>query len=373
MSHTIATPPPATSVRSFLARMWDDPDTRSTMIGLLGVLLIHLLLWLTAPNILSMHAVGTVTRPHASSRQFNIHIMPDTFARPVPKPPPPNKFVETNPDAPSNIPDQTTNFAAQNQQVAQEKPTPNGKSDRPALEGKKDISSTQIVTGQLKKPIEHLEALPEPVTPPSPQTTAVPKAEQNPLPGFEKKQGENKDTFGSNIAKVPENIRPNIDQHVEGTKDAPQVEGATANRPAIDPMHPRARPQIVKQQQVRPAIFEENKFGTSNIGNIAVDAKWSNYGQYLQRMIEAVQQNWDSLVEKSQIYPPSSSFVRIKFVLDSEGKIARIVDVENHSSDQGARMCVTGITVGAPYGPWTDDMKAVLGDQQEMTFTFYYQ
>jgi hypothetical protein len=27
----------------------------------------------------------------------------------------------------------------------------------------------------------------------------------------------------------------------------------------------------------------------------------------------------------------------------------------------------------APYGPWTDDMKAVLGSQQEMTFTFYYQ
>jgi len=33
----------------------------------------------------------------------------------------------------------------------------------------------------------------------------------------------------------------------------------------------------------------------------------------------------------------------------------------------------TAITDRAPYGTWTDDMKAVLGEQQEMTFTFYYQ
>ena len=31
------------------------------------------------------------------------------------------------------------------------------------------------------------------------------------------------------------------------------------------------------------------------------------------------------------------------------------------------------ITDRAPYGPWTDDMIAMLGKQQEMTFTFYYQ
>ena len=35
--------------------------------------------------------------------------------------------------------------------------------------------------------------------------------------------------------------------------------------------------------------------------------------------------------------------------------------------------CVSAITDRAPYGPWTDDMKAMLGSQQEMTFTFYYQ
>jgi hypothetical protein len=65
--------------------------------------------------------------------------------------------------------------------------------------------------------------------------------------------------------------------------------------------------------------------------------------------------------------------VVVKFILNSEGKIARIVNVDNHSTDSGAGACVSGITDRAPYGPWTDDMKASLGEEQELTFAFHYQ
>src|SRR5205807_1196113 len=93
-------------------------------------------------------------RPNDAARTFDIEIAPDIFPKPAPVPKPPANYVETNPDAPDNKPDKTNNFGAQNQQVAQEKPTPDGKNDRPALEGKKDIHSTQIVTGQLTKPVD---------------------------------------------------------------------------------------------------------------------------------------------------------------------------------------------------------------------------
>lgn len=371
MSQSVVLPTPWQSLRRAAARAWQDPETRSTLIGLLGVLLFHLLLWLSAPFLFRMEPVAVGARPSPSTQPFNIELAPETFAKPKP-PPAPNKFVETNPDAPENTPDRTTNFAARNQQVAQEKPTPDGKSDRPALEGRKDVQSTQIVTGQLTKPVEDIEAAPPIEVPPSPATVAAPRAEQNPLPGFEKKEGDNKDSFGSNIAKIPENARP-IPQKIEGAKNVPLVEGATATQPAIDPKRPRARPTVVKQQQVRPAIFAENKFGTSNIGNIAVDAKWSNYGAYLQRMIDTVQVQWERILIESKTYPPSGSTVSVRFILDDAGRIARIVEVENHSTDLASRACVSAITDRAPYGPWTDDMKAVLGAQQEMTFTFYYQ
>lgn len=373
MNQTIATTAPATGFRRWVGLVWDDPDGRSTLVGVAGVVLFYLLLWIVAPHLLRFEHSASPVRPHAAGKQFNIEMAPDAFiSKAPPKPPPPTKFVEANPDAPDQAPDKTNNFSFMNQQVAQEKPTPNGKSDMPALEGRKDIQSTQIVSGQLTKPLEHIEAAPPPVEAQPAQTMATPKAEQNPLPGFDKKEGDNKDAFGTNIAKIPENARP-IPERIEGAKNAPLIQDAAANQPAIDPRHPRARPQIVKQQQVRPAIFAENKFGTQNIGNIAVDAKWSNYGAYLQRMIEAVQLEWDRILVESRNYPGSGTYVSVKFILQNEGRVARIVEVDNHSTEQGSRSCVSAITNRAPYGPWTEDMKAVLGEQQEMTFTFYYQ
>jgi hypothetical protein len=372
MSQALATPPPPLSEpRGFFARTWADPDGRSTMVGVSGVILFYLLLWIFAPYLLRFDHVPTAMRPHAAAKQFNIEMAPNTF---ISKPPPklPDRFVEANPDAPDQAPDKTRNFSFMNQQVAQEKPTPDGKNDMPALEGKKDFQSTQIVSGQLTKPIEHVEATPPPVEAQEAKTAQMPRLEQNPLPGFEKKEGESKDGFGTNIAKLPDNPRA-IPDRIEGQKNVQDSPDAVQNQPAIDPQHPRARPQIVKQQQVRPAIFAENKFGTQNIGNIAVDAKWSNYGAYLQRMIEAVQLEWDNILTESKSYPGSGTYVAVKFILDSEGHIKQIVGVDNHSTEQGSRWSVSAITNRDPYGPWTDDMIAILGKQQEMTFTFYYQ
>jgi len=373
MNQTLATPQPASSLRRLVARVWEDPDGRSSLVGVVAVIIYLLLVWVLSPHLLRFDQIVSGKRPDAAGKQFNIEMAPDAFiSKPAPKPPPPFKFVEANPDAPDNAPDKTQNFSFMNQQVAQEKPTPNGKSDMPALEGRKDIQSTQIVSGQLSKPIEHIEAAPPPVEAQAATTAQAPVAEQNPLTGFEKKEGDNKDGYGSNIAKIPDNTRP-IPERIEGVKNAPFLPDAMANQPAIDPLRPRARPQIVKQQQVRPAIFAENKFGTSNIGPIAYDAKWSNYGAYLQRMIEAIQLEWDKILSDAKNYPGSGTYVSVKFVLNPEGRIARIVEVDNRSTDQGSRSCVSAITNRAPYGPWTEDMKAVLGEQQEMTFTFYYQ
>jgi hypothetical protein len=201
----------------------------------------------------------------------------------------------------------------------------------------------------------------------------APKQEQNPLTGLEKREGDDKDGFASNLSKLTDNTKP-IPNRIEGAKNAPAIQDAVAvEQPAIDPTRPRPRPQVVRQQKTRPAIFTENKFGTSNIGPMAYDAKWNNYGAYLQRLIDTVQVQWENILISGRIYPPGGSTVTVTFILDSEGKIARIVNVENKSSEQAAHACASAITDRAPYGAWTDDMIAMLGKQQEMTFTFYYQ
>lgn len=369
MTQSVATVGPTASLRRMMRRMWDDPESRSRTIGVAGAILIHLFLWLLAPHLMRFESVGALARPHASSQQFNIELAPETFDEPAERADP-MKFVETNPDAPTNEPDKTQNFGAHSQQVAQEVPTPDGRSDRPATEGKVDSDSTQIVSGRLTDPVERLEAAMA-AEPPTEATQEAPRAEQTPLTGFEKTQGDNAESFGSNVAKIPSSSP--ADEQVEGVKDAPVVAGASAMRPMIDPMRPRPRPLITQQPQVRPAILAENKFGTKNIGPVSYDARWSNYGAYLQRLIDTVQIQWERILIERRVYPPSGTTVTVKFILDSEGRIARIVDVNNQSNESAAAACVSGITDRAPYGPWTDDMKAVLGERQEMTFTFYYQ
>jgi hypothetical protein len=360
-------------VREYLSRLWKDPESRSVVIGLIGVIVVHLLLWLVVPHLLRSERRPSILRPHSSARQFNIEIAPDTFTRPIPKPPPPRQFVETNPDAPENTPDKTNNFAAQNQQVAQEKPDPKGDSERPAMEGRKDFQSTQIVSGTLHKQEEHLAPAPTPEATPTPPTPAVPRAEQNPLPGAEKLMGDNPTGVGTNISREVANARP-IPQRIEGAKDVPLIEGATAAQPTIDPKRPRARPSLVKQQQVRPAILAESRVGTRNTGLTAINAKFNQYGLYLQRMADAVQLEFEKVVSESKTYPPVGSYVVVRFVLDSHGNIPRIIEVDNHSSDIGSRNALAGLTNRAPYGEWTEDMIATLNpDGEELMFTFYYE
>lgn len=371
MSQAIATSRSTTTFRRFVARVWDDPDARSVTIGILGVLFIHLLLVVSAPFLIRLEHRPALL-PHPKTQQFNIELTPELVDKLVQKERSPKQFVETNPDAPENTPDKTNNFAAQNQQVAQEKPTPNGESERPAMEGKKDFQSNQIVSGRLEKPFEQMEP-PAPPTPPAQESAQAPRAEQNPLPGADQSKGDNTTGFGSTASEARTNIH-DIPQPIQGMKDVPMVDSATGLQPAIDPRHPRPRPSVVRQQQVRPAILAENKFGTRNVGVTAINAKFSEYGLYLQRMADAVQLQFDKLVEEGKTYPPVGSYVVVKFVLDSEGKISKIANVENHSSDTGAQTAVSAITTRAPYGAWTDDMKAALNpDGEELIFSFYYQ
>lgn len=376
MSHTIVRPPATTQLRRWLVATWDDPDSRSTTIGVAAVVLFHLLLWIVGPRVLRFEALPMPHRPHADGgKNYNIELSPESILKPAEKPVDPSRFVETNPEAPENTPDKTVNFGAQNQQVAQEKPTPDGKSDRPATEGKKDIESNQIVSGRLSDPLENLQAIPPTPAPAEAEqavTAQQQRAEQNPLAGFEKKEGDNQDAVGTNVAPQVANAKA-IPEKIEGGRDVPIIEGATGLQAAVDPKRPKPRPQLMKTVQARPAVLTENKFGTTNIGNVAYDAKWSNYGAYLQRMINTVQVQWERIIVQWNANPSIGSVVTVKFVLDADGKIAQIVNVETNANETATRACISAITDRAPYGEWTDDMRAVLGQNQELTFTFYYQ
>jgi hypothetical protein len=140
MTHVLTPPSPTAALKRFATRAWADPDSRSILIGILAVLIVHSVLYVVAPYLLRGDVIPPGARKRSAPRQFNIEIAPNAFVAPPPKPPPPNKYVEANPNAPDNVPDKTNNFSSKNQLLAQEKPQVDQHNEKPKLDGNRTPS-----------------------------------------------------------------------------------------------------------------------------------------------------------------------------------------------------------------------------------------
>ena len=121
------------------------------------------------------------------------------------------------------------------------------------------------------------------------------------------------------------------------------------------------------------AALAGSESSQSNIHISGIDARWGNYGQYLQKIIDGIQgqfENLDFYYPKKRSRLPVGSKTSIKFRIDSEGRIPEIIGTGGNAGDEARKICIFAITGRAPHGKWTDDMIASLGKSQEMTFTF---
>jgi hypothetical protein len=364
--------PKVAKKRYWIPGLSQDQDKRSIQVGLIWTVLVHLLLFLLAPEILKTEYVPSrLVTPSSNVQNFEIQLTPENLGVTAqPKPPPPMHFVETNPNANNNVPDNTDNFGAQNQQAAQPVPDKGSKLSMPKTEGKKDFqNASQIVTGELKKP-EVSPPAPPPQKP-QPATTvqsATHPKEQVPSSGYLKSSGDNPDAFGTEAVKMPA-PSTGADKYVAGDQNSNDQTGIGAKAAQVVRQQPLPRPRLA---QVRPGILQDRPVGVSNAGQLAVDAHFSQFGDYLQELVDIVQIQWERILTQSAIAPKSSTHVTVTFRLNSQGHIAEILKVDGDAGEYGTNAALSAIRDPAPYRPWTKEMVAVLGDDQVITFSFYY-
>ncbi len=349
-----------------------DAFNRSIIIGVVCTLFFHLLLFLLSPRFAfqrfsGVHTGISVVHPN-KGKSFDFELTPAAE--------PPKKdafnFVETNPDAPENTPDKTANFSNRNQQSAQPDPAKEKDAEnRPSVKGQDEIKNeSAIVAGNMAKPQQGAAAAREVVKDDTKQETKEQKvrAEQVPLSGFEKREGKEEDGIASNVSTLtaPSN---QAQQAVEGTRDAKDAEGGLLATTQNSKAQPKARPRLTP---ARPTILSNRITGVANIGILGIDARWSEYGEYMQELIEIVQTQWYRILEESRVSPPHGSHVFVTFKINWKGE-TQVVTVEETSGKQGVFSCESAITDPQPYRKWTDQMIAVLGDEQTITFSFYYQ
>ncbi|MEO0795113.1 MAG: hypothetical protein AAFX93_08130 [Verrucomicrobiota bacterium] len=347
--------------------------------------------------------------------------------------PPPEvrpEFIEANPLVPEQKPEDADKIAAQDAVAAQEEPDPLSDSDEPMVEGEL-LESQKIVTGDLtaqptppSPPVLSEPSPPEPPsesqeqaepteTPPDEQQLAEEAAEPVDNPTDVVADAEESQFLDADVSDETPGVEAikaiEVDEAPteeegflaaekvgeapvvveETTEQTAQPEKATSDRLEVVmeevtlPEQVQALPSSEPRPQARPTLnfvratsgpLKNNPRSTSRMGATQVDANFDKFGAYLQRMVEAVDLQWQLLARQSStIMSEMGSRVIISYNINQKGEITRMEVLFSSASRSGTAMCLNAIESRAPFGVWTEEMVKTLGEEETIKFTFYYR
>ncbi len=118
----------------------------------------------------------------------------------------------------------------------------------------------------------------------------------------------------------------------------------------------------------------DNPTHASARGTVACDSRFSEFGAYQQRMIEAISRQWNLLASKYDLGTAVGTIVVAEYYLNSLGELTKFNIVFSNSTNTGSGLCEQSILTTAPYGEWTREMVAAFGNQeQSVRITFHYR
>jgi outer membrane biosynthesis protein TonB len=303
-------------------------------------------LFVSIATSLAIHALGLLTwlltaaAILALARQQTEQALIAEAARQQAQPQEPIIFVEISPEQVTEEPPKDTPYySIANTQAANPEPA---NTDTPKIDG----SQTQIV-----KTFDVLQPEPAITTPAPPPEVAEPI---EPLP------------------------KPQIPTPTENTPSDLAVETPAETKPDTTPAPhpPREKPRTLVEARLRQGIQVAPQMqqdgGTPRRGVIAVDTKASPFGAYDAALIAAVQKRWYDLLDSSAVAPKPGRVV-VMFTLHYDGRITDARVAEEDVGEIRSLYCSKAITDPAPYAPWPDEMRTLIGkDHREVRFAFVY-
>ena len=291
-------------------------ELRSAAIAVVVSLGLHGLLFLALPD--TFHKVVAYVRP--------VEVLTAPVRIDEARLPPKLRFAETNPAANQAVPKAAPFTSSRNQTAAQ--PVPEKKPTHSALP-KSAGTSEQIRLAQGKpRSIDQSESAP--VAQPSVSMSAPVKAAPPPGPGK------------------------------SAAKPSPAPVAANPDRPRAST--PSGTYGLLLRRPV----------GVSRAGSVAIDARFSNYGDYTQRMMEAIQSSWWSIIERSRFEGVSRGRVVVRFRLHRDGTVTDTQILGTEVTRVMSLACKDAVMAPAPYDIWRADMVAMYGESDTVTINFHY-
>jgi len=294
----------------------DSPiDARSVLLAAVGTILLHGLLVLLLPKTLAV----------AVSPRRPLEVVVAPVVVPEQRLPASMRLAETNAQANRIAPKETPFVAARNQTAAQ--PVPEKVPTKSALPRSAGTEETIRVAQGRPRSIAESEAM---------------KAEGAP---------------GS--ASAVAGARPPVGEAGQ-TPVAPKDA-------APNPDRPRA-----SVPSGTSGLLLRNHVGVNKAGMVAVDARFSNYGDYAQRMMEAIQSSWWAIVDRTRFESVARGRVVVRFRLHRDGSVTDAAILSSEVPRLMALACKDAVQSPAPFDAWRADMVALFGQQDEVTITFNY-
>lgn len=400
-------------------------DRAAVAAGISAALLLHLAAYYLTPD-----QFAEFSPPAGAPEELKLEILPPQISRKLPD------FVEANPLANTQKPasaDAPESFT--DQRAADMITDPSSKSKMPYVEGEikdgkkivsgasspEDILNPQQPFETLQRPLEQPARVSEfPKTEPGPSAArpagsespaadagAGAAAPAKPAEGLPKSAGD-----GESPASIPENsdARRPSDRIPDGSEGEPAgraPEGSPKNLPAdgapktpadgaapgasggtrisadprpapgaptADEALPSPKPRPYLSMRIPAGPLADNRTRASMQGTIAVDSRFSEFGAYQQRMIEAISRQWNLLGSQYDLNTAVNTTVIIEYSIDRTGALASISVLYSNSTNTGRGLCEQSILTTAPYGEWTGEMVSALGGQnQDVRITFHYR
>jgi hypothetical protein len=147
-----------------------------------------------------------------------------------------------------------------------------------------------------------------------------------------------------------------------------------APQPQPEPPRPRTLKEAYQQMASRfPGMTMKQDGGAERKARVpSFDVKITGFGDYDERFIETVSQNWWNLLDSQKFSLDRTGKVVLLFRLNYDGSITQMRFAENTVGDLLGYVCEKAVLDGAPYERWSEDMRLKLGDYSDVQFTFDY-
>lgn len=343
------------------------------VVGLLGVLVFHLIFLYLFFYIESWNYYAITAKNNPIIIEFENS---------------PKYYAEANPEIFSNKPDRSERYSFRDQQSSDQSARSDG-SNMPLIDGTEN-NTNKIVPGDNIKDLNSIE---KPIAPgiygnnPNLEQAQGDREQDLKLhnelisinsklkvnnPFDPVKSYEGSDIFLDNLNQsAKQESLKNIPLTYEDAKITSDSEFVDEDIQFSRPV-PMPRPKISSRTTIGP--IANTNLSADRFGKIALDATFSEFGDYESELLICLQRHWHNIYEYCD-EPIESGYVDISFIIQSDGIINKDFIEIIDSTTSGlltSNICEASIIELTPHKKWTKEMVEVLGKSKKMTIRFIY-